>query len=457
MGNNPRLIDEERGFNPPLGLLYIAAYLEQYTDHHVEVLDTQVEELSYPQLQKIIAEKTPDIVGITAMTFTLIDVLKTIQCVKEIDRNIPIVLGGPHPHIYPQETVELPGVDYVVLGEGEIVFTQLIETIGDRKALKKIPGIVFKENGEIVNTGMSPFIEYLDQLPFPARQLTPYQKYSSLLAKRMPVTTMFTSRGCPYRCAFCDRPNLGKKFRAHSARYVVDEMEACIDLGIHEFLIYDDTFTIHKQRVVEICDEILKRKLDISWDIRARIDTVSEEMLRKLKNAGCERIHYGVEAGTEKILKILNKGITLEQVWQVFRMTKKVGISTLGYFMIGAPMETREDILQTIAFARKLPADFVHITILTPFPATRIYQDGLQQGLFKEDFWQQFAAKPTSDFQPRFWDALLSREELEELLKYAYKSFYTRPGYIVKELFKIRSFHEFQRKMKAGLKVLGMK
>jgi len=456
IGNNPSIIEEERGYNPPLGLLYIAAYLEKHTQHKVEILDTQVEEIAYNRLKDIIAKKNPDLVGITAMTFTLLDVIKTAQIVKSIDRDIKVVLGGPHIHIYPNETIEIPDVDYLVLGEGETTFTELVKNITDIDKLKGIKGLVFKDNGITVNTGIKPFIDNLDELPFPARHLTPYRKYSSLLAKRSPITTMFTSRGCPYRCTFCDRPHLGKAFRARSAKNVVDEMAECVNMGIYEFLIYDDTFTIHKQRVVDICDEIITRNLNIGWDIRARVDSVNEEMLQKLQKAGCERIHYGVEAGTEKILKVLNKGITLEQAKRAFEMTKKAGISTLAYFMIGSPTETREDVLQTIEFAKKLPADFVHITILTPFPATSIYREGLAKRVLKRDFWQEFAANPRKNFQPAYWEEILSREELLELLTHAYKSFYTRPTYIIKELMRVRSFGEFSRKVKAGLKVIGM-
>ena len=231
-------------------------------------------------------------------------------------------------------------------------------------------------------------------------------------------------------------------------------MEECVNMGIHEFLVYDDTFTVHRQRVFDICDEIIRRKLDIGWDIRTRVDKVNEEMLRKLKQAHCERIHYGVEAGTEKILKVLQKDITLEQARRAFRMTKEVGISTLAYFMIGSPTETREDIMATMQFMKELDPDFVHVTILCPFPATAIYFQGLRQGVIRKDYWQEFASNPTPDFQPPYWEENLSREELLELIGHAYKSFYRRPKYIFRELVKVRSLGEFERKVKAGLKVL---
>jgi anaerobic magnesium-protoporphyrin IX monomethyl ester cyclase len=456
IGNNPPIIEEERGYNPPLGLLYIAAYLQKHTQHDVEVLDAQVEELGYEQLRHIIAGKKPDVVGITAMTFTLLDVMKTVRVVKEVNEGIQVVLGGPHVHIFPKETMGLPGVDYVVLGEGEATFRELVDNIHARGVLKDIKGLVFRDNGQIVNTGVRALVDDLDTLPFPARHLTPYWKYSSLLAKRTPITTMFTSRGCPFRCAFCDRPHLGKRFRAQSPRSVVDEMEACTQLGLYEFLIYDDTFTVNRRRVMGICEEIRRRKLNIGWDIRARVDTVDEEMLKALRAAGCERIHYGVEAGTEKILKVLNKGITIAQVRDAFRWTKQAGIDVLAYFMIGAPTETREDILQTIDVAKSLNPDYVHITILTPFPGTQIYFDGLTQGIFEADFWRSFAANPTPDFRPRYWERELSSTELVELLEYAYRSFYLRPRYVVRQALQMRSVGELLRKAHAGLKVLRM-
>jgi len=457
IGNNPQIIEEERGHNPPLGLLFIAGYLERFTDYSVEILDCQVEKLTYPKIEELLEKKKYDIVGITVMTFTLLDALKVARIVKKTNKNTRLVFGGPHVHIFPDETIHLPDVDYLVLGEGEQTFKELLDHIDDTKKLKTIRGLVFKENGGVVNTGLRDFIQDLDELPFPARHLTPYRKYSSLLARRTPVTTMMTSRGCPYKCSFCDRPQLGKKFRARSAQNVVDEMEECVKMGIHEFIIYDDTFTINKQRVKEICAEIIRRKLDIGWDIRARVDSVDESLLEKLKRAGCRGIHYGVESGTTKILKILNKRITIPEIEEAFSMTKKQGIMTLAYFMIGNPTETEEDILKTIEFAKKLDPDFIHLTIFTPFPATKIYLEGLEKRIIEKDYWRDFAKNPSHKFVPPYWKENFTIQELNELLVYAYKSFYTRPNYILRRLMKVQSLGEFKRKMKAGIKVFKMK
>ena len=457
VGNNPEIIESERGHNPPIGLLYLAAYLDAHSNHTVEVLDTQVEEFSYKQLETELKSRSFDVAGITAMTLTMIDVIKTIELIEKVNPNGRIVIGGPHPHIFPEETIQLKNVDYLVLGEGEIPFNELLDHMDDFKALKSVKGLVFIENGQIIKTGFREYLKDLDQLPIPARHLTPYQKYSSLLAKRTPVTIMITSRGCPFRCTFCDRPQLGKLFRPHSAQYVVNEMQACTEMGIHEFLIYDDTFTVQRQRVIEICDEILNRNLDVGWDIRSRVDTIDREMLKKLKRAGCRGIHYGVEAGTPMVLKTLNKGINLEKVEEIFKMTRQEGLLTLGYFMIGNPTETRDDILQTFKLTRKLNADYIHLTILTPFPGTQLYLNGLKNNIFKKDIWREYAQNPDPLFVPPHWDEHFTLPELKELLVKGYKSFYTRPDYILRKIKQVNSLAELKRKAMAGLKVFNMK
>ncbi len=457
IGNNPSIIEEERGHNPPLGLLYVAGYLKKNSNHSITIIDAQVEELSYSSLSSWISSIEPDVVGMTAMTLTLIDVIKTINIVKELDKNTKIVLGGPHVHLFPNETIKLKNVDYLVLGEGEEAFKELLDYIEDISQLRKIQGLVFRDNGNIINTGIRPPIKNLDKLPFPARHLTPYKKYNSLLSKREVSTTIFTSRGCPYKCSFCDRPHLGKQFRARSFTSVVDELEECTRMGIYDFLFYDDTFTVNKQRVIDICNEIIKRKLDICWDIRARVDTINEQILNSLKMAGCQGIHYGVEAGSEKILKVLNKGITIKKVRDVFKLTRKYKIPILAYFMIGNPTETLKDIYTTFSVMKMLNPDYVHLTILTPFPGTKIYYDGLKKETIKKDYWKEFAANPTSEFMPPHWDEVFTKNELKDLLIKGYRSFYLRPSYIFKRICSLNSFGEFKKKAVAGIKVFAMK
>jgi radical SAM superfamily enzyme YgiQ (UPF0313 family) len=452
--NVPKVIEEGVGFIPPLGLMYIASYLEKNTGHKVEILDCNVENIDYKNLKKKIREKKPDIVGITAMTFTLIDVIKTAKIAKEMNPNIKVILGGPHPTIYPKETAALKEIDFCIIGEGEKPITELLKNINNYDKLRNVKGLAFKIGEEIIDNGQSEFISNLDEMPFPARHLILYKKYFSSVSPNFPITTMFTSRGCPYKCLFCDRPQLGKIFRARSPKNVVNEMEECQKMGIKEIFIYDDTFGVDRKRVIDICDEILKRNLKITWDVRTRVDTVDEEILTKMKKAGCLRIHYGVEAGTQKILNVLRKSITLEQIKKAFYWTKRVGIQTLAYFMIGSPTEIKEDVLATIKFMKKLNPDYAHIAITTPFPATDLYRMGLQEKVLSHDYWKEFAKNPTPDFEPYFWEKELSREELFSLLKKAYRSFYLRPSYVFKKIIQIKSGKELLTKARTGLRML---
>ncbi|MFH1225935.1 MAG: radical SAM protein [bacterium] len=460
--DNPSFIDEERGFNPPLGLLYLSGYLREKADWPVEVIDAQAEELAYDAKFKARIPTDDDlVVGITAMTFTMIDVVKTIGLLKEVagEKGIKmkIVLGGPHPTIYPKETINLPGVDYAIIGEGEITFLELCRKISQNEEPLGVKGVVFKQKGEIVNNGWREFVEQLDQLPFPARELVDINKYNSILSGGKIITTMITSRGCPFQCAFCDRPHLGKKFRYRSAQNVVAEMAVCQKLGIGEILVYDDTFTVNRQRVIDICEEIKKRSLKIDWDIRARVDTVDEEILKKLKSAGCRRIHFGVEAGTDKILKVLKKGINIEQVKKIFKLCRRLKIKTLAYFMIGSPTETKEDIKASNQLARELKPDFIHATILTPYPATALYYQALEEGIIKNDYWRVFAQNPLAGVETCYWEKNFTRQELFDLLEKFYHQFYSRPSYIAKQLFSVRSWRDFLAKSKMGLKILGLK
>ena len=364
-----------------------------------------------------------------------------------------VVFGGPHATIYQKETVQIPQVDAVIPGEGEYVFANFLRAMQKKECPESVKGVLTKNNlGSEVQWD---HIADLDQLQMPARDLIDTEKYSSPLAKKNPITTIMSSRGCPARCVFCDRPQMGKHFRKRSAANVVDEMQYCNqELGIGEFVFYDDTFTVDKQRVLDICDMIIERQLKISWDIRARIDTVTEEMIQKLHAAGCHRIHYGVETGSPEIQKRLRKNLDLNRVHKVFSFTKKAGIETLGYFMIGCPDETQEHMKQTFDLIQKLPMDYAHIGVFTPYPGTQIYNEAISSGFYEKDYWKEFATEPKVGFTPKHWNQYFSNEELLTCLKKSYSRFYGRPSYLFRRLMKIRSFDELIRKAVLGFKLL---
>lgn len=457
-GNNPSVIEASRGCNPPLGLLYIAAYLQKHSAHEVRVTDAQVEALDYGKLADRIRQEQPQVIGLTAMSLTLLDVMQTVELAHRVAPAARIVLGGPHVHLFPEETMQLPGIDFLVLGEGERTFTLLVDALAGTAAhLRDIPGLVFREEGKVVMTGPPVIIEDLDSLPFPARQLVPYRRYTSILAGGACATTVFTSRGCPYQCAFCDRPHMGARFRARSPQNVVDELAECVGLGIRDFIFYDDTFAVQQDRAIAIARLITERGLDIRWDIRTRVDTVSDTMLAALARAGCQAIHYGVESGSPRILKTLDKRIDLGRAEEVFRLTRQHGMSTLAYFMIGNPGETEDDIRLTFEMIRRLDPDYLHLTILTPFPGTRIYRSALEQGVIACDVWREFAAHPDAGFAPPHWGAHFPRPVLERYLARGYREFYLRPGYVLRRLVRLRSWSGFVRHLKAGLRMLVMR
>ena len=454
--NVPSVVDEVTGCYPPLGLLYVAGAVEKGGAHGVAAIDAAAEQLDHEQVAQRIREVRPDVVGIQALTFTIIDARQVAQAVKRIDPSLPVVMGGPHVNLYPAETLAVPEVDYVLLGEGENNVNPFLDALAGRRAMETVPGVVFRDaRGEIQRGPPNPLVEDLDSLPMPARHLLDHRRYSSVLGKGKYLTTIMSSRGCPARCIFCDRPHLGKRFRARSAGNVVDEMQACRErFGIDEFFFYDDTFTIDRQRVLEVCRTVRERKLDCFWDIRARVSTVDQAVLEALYAAGCRRVHFGIESGNEKVLRVMRKGLDLNRARDVFKWCRAIGIETLAYFMIGFPEEGAAEIQDTIDYALTLDCDYVHVAVTTPFPGTELYRMGLERGLYKKDYWAEFAANPTPDFVPELWTENLTREELISRMQFLYKRFYRRPGYILRRLLKLRSFAEFKVKAKAGMKLL---
>ncbi|MEE9295981.1 MAG: radical SAM protein, partial [Phycisphaerae bacterium] len=295
-------------------------------------------------------------------------------------------------------------------------------------------------------------------LGFPARHLVNVKEYTSLLGRDNVITTMFTSRGCPYRCTFCDRPNspILSGFRWRSAAHVADEMEVCLSLGIREAFIYDDTFTVRRDRVLALCDEIERRKIKFRWDVRAHVNTMTPELIKRMKQAGCDRIHYGVECGNDRMIKVIKKNHSVAKVRQVVGDTKAAKMEVLAYFIIGQQTETASDIADTMALARELSPDYVHFTIFCPYPGTEIYQQGLDSGIIKQDVWRKFAENPCDDYELPVWEENFTRQELRQMLVKCYKSFYLRPRYIARNLLRIRGLGELKRKVSAGLSVIGM-
>jgi anaerobic magnesium-protoporphyrin IX monomethyl ester cyclase len=419
-----------KGVFPNLGLMYLASAVKDLAE--VKIADCQVDGMDITDLKKILFNYQPDVVGLTAMTFTLIDVKQVIDAVR-LYTKAKIILGGPHVAVYPDRCFDL-NVDYAIVGEGEIKFREIIETL---LRGEKPPKLLTSEK-----------LKNLDNLIHPLREVG---KNCWGIMSNKPITTMITSRGCPFGCHYCDRPAMGRNFRMRSPMGVVDEIEECLDLGINEIVFYDDTFTVNRDRAMGICELILKRGLKLDWSIRARVDTVDYELLKTLKRAGCYRIHFGVESGSNKVLKNINKGITVEQARNAFKWAHQNKIDTLAYFMIGMPGETKEDMDASLKLAKELKTYYAKFTIFTPFPGTETYKRWLERG--NPDVWASYVSSPTKDFQPPIWGDY-SREELQTIVKKIYKNFYGRPTWMLHKLFKVRSISEFTRLCRAGYQVL---
>ena len=448
VGNDPVIIKDQQGVYPPLGLLYTSSYIKSQGKHHVDIVDSQAEELDHVQTAQRVAELKPDLVGLTTMTFTLVDCKLVIQEIRKRLPNTPIVVGGPHTAIYPEESLNPKSLaaDYVIVGEGEITLDEFATDL----EMGKVKNKIYRQ----IN-----FIQNLDELPFADYDAIDINNYYSVLAEETPSLTLFSSRGCPFSCQYCDRPALGKGFRPQGANRVVNEMESLEKRGAKEIFFYDDTFSVSMKRVDQICDDYIKRGLKIKWDIRTRVNVVNEELLKKMKKAGCVRIHFGVESGNPRIVRTMNKGVSIKQVENAFDICKRVGIKTLAYFMMGNPGETLDDVKDTLRLSQRIKPDFMQMTILSPFPATAYYLTAIKEGVCKTDVWREYANNINDDFRPPLWSqpgGIYSREELESHLRWFYGKFYLHPKFIIDRILEIKNFGQFKRYASAGIGLLKM-
>ena len=447
--------DEGIGYKAPLGLLYIATYLKDKLGKDIDskVIDCPTERLGISKCVKLIIDEKPDIVGISAWSDFW---YSAFELGKEIKRILPsclIVYGGPHIAIYPDMTLNIPHVDAVIVGDGEVPFYRLAKKMieGDNNR-KSEEGLHFKESG--INHESLFYIEKnLDHLSIPDRTLVDIKKYNSLLFKGEYSSTMITSRGCPYRCSFC-KLNFQKPLCV-SAEKIIEEFVYLQDLGIKEVEVYDDTFTWSPARVRAICEGLIKNGVNLRWAIRDRVDRYDYELLKLLKDAGCVRIHYGIESGVQHVLDGMKKKITPEQARTAVLGAKQLGFDVLTYYMFGNLGETVEDMNETIKFALSLPSDYASFSVTIPYPGTALYEDALKQGIISYDYWEAFAKQPTPDFVlPGLIENLCTKEDLFRAQERAMKKFYLRPTYILREIKKVSSFKELARKTKMAFGML---
>jgi len=424
------------GVLPPLGLLYIASVLLE-KDHKVELLDARALSLSKKDVEQEIARRKPDVVGISSMTFNISEAFDIAGIVKNVDKDIKVMIGGAHPTALPTETLEeCKHIDIVVYGEGEETVPELMEAIEGKKKLETIKGIAYRDGGRIIRTPPRPLIEDLDIVPFPARDLLPWEKYQRLTHRTLfsksadkPYTTMMTSRGCPYGCVYCDKSAFGRKWRARSAENVVAEIEHVVEkYKVGDISFHDDLFTLDRKRVIRICELLLEKGIDISWACDARADTVDEEMLNMMKKAGCMTVCFGVESGNETILKNIQKSESLDEIRNAVKLARKAGLNVSAGFIFGLPGETLETAKATINFAKELNVDIAIFNIATPFPGSPLFKQLEKEGRILTHDWSKYNPH-LSEMVYRHEN--LSSEAIGKLHGEAYRSYYMRPAYIV--------------------------
>jgi radical SAM superfamily enzyme YgiQ (UPF0313 family) len=439
---------------PPLTLLYVASVLKQ-AGHDVALLEALAQKVSFERVKEII--RGYDMVITLTATMAFKEDAAILGEFKKINENLKTVIFGSHPTFMPKYALKKGCIDIIVRYEPEFAMRDLanaLESGGD--LWKKTKGIGFLEGDEMVLNEPYPFIKDLDELPFPDRTLLPKgANYFNPLVKRSPYTSAITSRGCPARCAFCVVPPFyGTQLRCRSAENVLQEFELIKFQGFKEIFIRDETFTAYQQRNAEICEGMIKRRLNLTWVCNTRVNAVNEEMLRLMKAAGCHMIKFGVESGVQKILDNLNKNITVEATQKAFALARKTGIDTHAHLMIGSPGETLETINQSIEFIRRIRPTTITVGICSPYPGTPLFErvqktypqigdasDNDFSRLHEKGFYNQAYC----DIEPKC---------LEANLKRFYRKFYMRPSYVLGWLGRIRSLDELKRVAKAGLNLM---
>jgi len=432
---------------PPLGLGLLAGYLEK-CGAEVRIVDMQA--LS-GDLQELVPPRKPDFVGITANTVLVDKAYAVAEAVKKIWPETRVVFGGIHPTMRPREVLENPHVDYVIRGEGERSLSLLVGGVDP----DRIPGLARRTNGGYWENPLLDYIENLDEMPMPGYHLLPMHLYNPPLggALRTPSISIFSSRGCPGRCTYCNSAMI-KKLRFRSAGKVVEEIEyLAANYGIRELAFYDDTFCANKKRVRNFCRMLIERKTDLTWTCFSRIDYADRQTLELMAESGCHMICYGVESADQAILENIRKHLNLDKVVPVTRMTQKAGIRVRLSFMLGNPGETRETLEKNVRFAIEADPDFAQFLITTPFPGTEMYEWAERRGYLatrdwsKYDFWNVVMKLPT-----------VTEEDIYHYARTSHRRFYLRLRFFWRFFINLFRFPALLTNMlKYALRLIGLK
>jgi len=398
---------------PPLSLSYLASVLN-IEGIEVKILDFLVTRYHPRKLRRELEEYRPQLVGATCVTLNYPIARRMLKACKAFDPRIFTVIGGPHVTFALEETLlRSPWIDAIVIGEGERTLVELVRAVEEDKDIHQVPGIAFADGGMVAKTPPQARIENLDQLPLPARELLPMARYRALGTP----CTVITSRGCPFSCIFCSgRRMFGPKVRFRSPGLVVDEIEKLQrDFGLAKINIVDDTFTLNHHHARAVCEEMLRRNLQIKWSVFARVDRINEDLARLMNRAGCEWVLFGVESADEGILKTIKKGITTDEVRRGVKIATKAGINVFNSFILGLPGESRDTAHKSLAFGDELYHKYgakYGFHILSPLPGTELYERAKDYGIrILSRNWARYNAN-----EPITETATMSREMIKEAM-----------------------------------------
>ncbi|MBN2120770.1 MAG: cobalamin-dependent protein [Candidatus Omnitrophica bacterium] len=428
---------------PPLGLAYVASYLKS-RGHSVKLFDSSFSKDIFKDINSHMHEFNPTFVGITATTPQITSAFKVAEYIKSVNPTVKVILGGPHVSALPEEALSTCNVDIIVCGEGEITFSEIV----DGKELNAIQGICFKQDKKIVINSQRPLIENLDSLPFPLWEQLPVKSYYYVPRKTVGV---MSTRGCPYRCSFCASGVIFRhQFRMRSPLNFVSEIEFLHKkFGVNNVMFIDETFTINHERVEEICNLILEKKLPLQWTCDTRVDSLTKKMLKTMKLAGCNTLRMGIESSDEAVLEAVGKPINLEQAKAVVSWARECNIKTVAYYLLGLPHETIKSLEKTLVFAKKLKTDLAHFSMLVPLPGTKVW-DIVKEGKIlrctgKE--WRQY----TRYDKPIVESDTLSKEQLLKYYRHMIRSYFFSPAYMLQTISAIKSFRTFNEYLNSAI------
>ncbi|GBD96202.1 MAG TPA: radical SAM protein [Nitrospirae bacterium] len=445
-------LPEVGSIEEPLGLAYIAAVLEK-KGHQCRIIDGFGEQMDQNRFREVISSDDSDLYGVSASTPMIKRTTEAVKIINEVKPDTAVMIGGPHVGAMlkverHEELFKAGGrIDYAIYGEGELTVAELVEKLESGRPAADIDGTIVNEGGRITVNKPREVIDDLDSIPFPARHLLPKGVYRPSLSRyrRLPVRSIIISRGCPYKCIYCsNRYVFGPRIRSRKPEYIVDEIQSLVEnFGVREVRFWDDTFTLNKRLVLELCREIVDRKIDVLWTCFGRLDNVDPEMLEAMKKAGCWQIDYGVESGNDRVLKSIKKGFTTKQALDGFRLTRKHGIFARSNFILGLPEDTLETIEETIDFALACDANIAGFYLPQAYPGTELYDIAIKENALTTDDWSKYivVGDEPSYLNPRIG----SIKKLKELQRKAYRRYYMRPKVIVRAMLGIRSFSDLSR------------